>query len=151
VLFRSLVVAPLTSTLMSAVPVHNAGIASAINNAISRVGQPIVAALVFIVISGTFYATLAAATGIDVSDPSLRAAVQPLNPPAQTVSPELRAAARIASTQAFHVAALVSAGLLVAGAVVNYIGLGGDRANQSTSVQADEPGGASSGGSSSSD
>jgi hypothetical protein len=94
---------------------------------------------VFIVLSGTFYATLAAATGMDVSDPSLRAAVQPLNPPAQTVSPELRAAARIASTQAFHLAALVSAGLLVAGAIVNYIGLGGDRANQSTSAQPDEP------------
>jgi EmrB/QacA subfamily drug resistance transporter len=140
----TLVVAPLTSTLMSAVPVHNAGVASAINNAISRVGQPIVAALVFIVISGTFYAALAAATGMDVSDPSLRAAVQPLNPPAQTVSPELRAAARIASTQAFHVAALVSGGLLVAGAIVNYVGLGGDRANQATSDQPPEPGRAAS-------
>jgi hypothetical protein len=140
----TLVVAPLTSTLMSAVPVHNAGIASAINNAISRVGQPIVAALVFIVISGTFYAALAAATGMDVSDPSLRAAVQPLNAPASTVSPELQAAARIASTQAFHVAALVSAGLLVAGAIVNYVGLGGDRANQATSADAPELGRASS-------
>jgi hypothetical protein len=122
------------------VPVRNAGIASAINNAISRVGQPIVAALVFIVISGTFYAALAAATGQDISNPELRAAVQPLNVPAQTASPELRAAARIASTQAFHLAALVSAGLLVAGAIVNYIGLGGERANQSTSAGPDEPG-----------
>ena len=54
-----MVVAPLTSTLMSSVPTGNAGVASAINNAISRVGQPLLAALIFVVVSGTFYATLA--------------------------------------------------------------------------------------------
>src|SRR6185369_17428042 len=45
----SLLVAPLTTGLMNSVPVRNAGLASAINNALSRVGQPLVAAVVFIV------------------------------------------------------------------------------------------------------
>src|ERR1044071_576117 len=52
----ALMVAPLTTGLMSSIPTKNAGIASAINNALSRVGQPLVAAVVFIVLSGAFYA-----------------------------------------------------------------------------------------------
>jgi EmrB/QacA subfamily drug resistance transporter len=120
----SLVVAPLTSTLMSSVPVHNAGVASAINNAVSRVGQPIVAALIFIVVSGAFYAALAShVTGVDANSAAIRKEVQPLNPPASSAPPQLVGAAREASTDAFHLAALVSAGLLTAGAVVNYFGL----------------------------
>jgi predicted MFS family arabinose efflux permease len=120
----SLVVAPLTSTLMSSVPVHNAGVASAINNAISRVGQPIVAAIIFIVVSGAFYAALAShVPGVDANSAAIRKAVQPLNPPASSAPAPVVAAARDASTDAFHLAALVSAGLLTAGAVVNYVGL----------------------------
>ena len=57
----SLVVAPLTTTLMGSVPVSNAGLASAINNAVSRVGQPLLSALIFVVVSGAFYAALAGA------------------------------------------------------------------------------------------
>ena len=119
----SLVVAPLTSTLMGSVPVRNAGLASAINNAISRVGQPILAALIFVVVTGSFYATLAAVAGVDASDPGLRSQVQPLNPPAASVPETVQAAARQASTDAYHLAALVSASLLVAGAAANWVGL----------------------------
>lgn len=125
----SLVVAPLTASLMSSVPTRNAGIASAINNAISRVGQPIVGALIFIVVSGAFYATLASRVpGVDPGSPALRREVQPLNVPGEATSPQLALAAREASTDAFHLAALVAAGLLVAGAAANYVGLRGDRA-----------------------
>ncbi len=120
----SLVVAPLTSTLMSSVPVRNAGVASAINNAVSRIGQPILLALVFVVISGTFYASLASAVpGLDPQDPSLREQVQPLNPPKAGTPPEVAQAAQTASTDAFHLAVLVCAGLLVAGAAANWYGL----------------------------
>jgi len=120
----SLVVAPLTSTLMSSVPVHNAGLASAINNAISRVGQPILAAVIFIVVSGAFYSALAAhGSGVDPSSPEIRREFQPLNPPASSAPPQLAAAAREASTDAFHLAAIVGALLLVTGAAVNYVGL----------------------------
>jgi EmrB/QacA subfamily drug resistance transporter len=120
----SLVVAPLTTTLMGSVPVRNSGLASAINNAISRVGQPLLAAVIFIVISGTFYATLARQVpGLDPNSASIRHDIQPLNQPVAGVSPELVIASRAASTDAFHLAALVGAGLLFGGAVVNRVGL----------------------------
>jgi EmrB/QacA subfamily drug resistance transporter len=124
----SLVVAPLTTTLMGSVPVRNSGLASAINNAISRVGQPLLAAVIFIVISGSFYGTLAAKVpGLDPNSEAIHHDVQPLNPPAAEVTPELAAASREASTDAFHLAALVGAGLLFGGSIVNGVGLSGRR------------------------
>ena len=120
----SLLVAPLTTALMGSVPVRNAGIASAINNALSRVGQPLIGAAVFIVVSGSFYATIAAAVpGTDPSSPELRAQYEAFHPPPEDAPPELAAAAKAASTDAFHLAAIVGAGLMVAGAVVNAVGL----------------------------
>jgi EmrB/QacA subfamily drug resistance transporter len=125
----SLVVAPLTSTLMGSIPVRNAGLGSAINNAISRVGQPLLSAVIFIVVSGSFYATLADhAPGIDPSSPEVRRELQPLNPPPGDTPDEVRAAVREASTDAFHLAALVGAVLLLAGAAVNGVGLRGQPA-----------------------
>ena len=120
----SLVVAPLTSTLMGSIPVRNAGLAAAINNALSRVGQPLLSALIFIVVTATFYASVAAQVpGFDAASSADRGLVQPLNAPSAGVEPALVAAARLASTEAFHLAALVCAGLLVAGAAVNAWGL----------------------------
>jgi hypothetical protein len=120
----SLIVAPLTSTLMGSVPVRNAGIGSAINNAVSRVGQPLLSAVIFIVVSGAFYATLGdLVPGTDPTSPELRAQVQPLNAPRADTPADLRAAARVASTDAFHLAAVVCAVLLTAGAAVNWFGL----------------------------
>jgi EmrB/QacA subfamily drug resistance transporter len=120
----SMVVAPLTSTLMSSVPVSNAGIASAINNAISRVGQPLLSAVIFIVITASFYSSLAAKVpGLNPNDPALRTAVQPLNQPVAGTDPAVVAAAREASTDAYREAMVVGAILLVGGAVVNFVGL----------------------------
>jgi hypothetical protein len=114
----------LTSTLMNSVPTRNAGLASAINNAISRVGQPLLAAVIFIVVTASFYSSLAAAVpGLDPNDPSLRASIQPLNKPPAGTPPAVVAAANEASTDAFHLAVLVSAGLMAAGAAVNFVGL----------------------------
>jgi hypothetical protein len=119
----SLLVAPLTTALMGSVPVRNSGIASAINNALSRVGQPLVAAAVFIAVSGTFYAALASAVpGTDPNAPELRA-YDALNPPPKGAPVELVEATKVASTAAYHTAVIVSALLLVAGAVVNAVGL----------------------------
>jgi EmrB/QacA subfamily drug resistance transporter len=120
----SLVVAPLTSTLMSSIPVRNAGLGSAINNALSRVGSPFITAAVFIVVSGAFYASLAGAVpNLDPSSAALRASIQPLSVPPATASAVLVAAARSASTDAFRLAAVASAALLVLGAIVNFVGL----------------------------
>jgi predicted MFS family arabinose efflux permease len=117
----ALVVAPLTSTLMSSVPVGRAGLASAINNALSRVGQPLASAAIFILITDRFYASLVASVpGLDPRSGDLRAAVQPLNAPDPSVGAAIEQAARLASTDSFHAAILVVAGLLLAGAWVNW-------------------------------
>lgn len=120
----SLLVAPLTTALMGSVPVRNAGIASAINNALSRVGQPLIGAAVFIVVSGAFYATIAAALpGADAGSPELRAKYEAFHRPPADASPALVAAAKAASTDAYHLAAIVGATLMFAGAAVNAVGL----------------------------
>ena len=120
----ALLVAPLTTALMGSVPVRNAGLGSAINNAISRVGSPLVSAALFIVISATFYPTLARLVpGVDVDDPTVRQQVQPLTRPPADADPTLADAAREASTDAFRLAMLASAVLLAAGAAINAAGI----------------------------
>jgi EmrB/QacA subfamily drug resistance transporter len=120
----ALVVAPLTTALMGSIPVGNAGIGSAINNAISRVGQPLVLALLFVVISGTFYASLSSGVpGLDVSSPEVQAQVQPLNPSDPALGPQVATASVEASTGSFHLAMLATAALLAAGALTNALGL----------------------------
>ena len=120
----SLVVAPLTSTLMGSVPVERAGLASAINNALSRVGQPLLSAGIFILITDRFYASLASrVAGLDPYSHELRGSVEPLNAPAASLDPAIAAAARLASAEAFHATILVVSALLVGGAIVNWVGL----------------------------
>ncbi|CAN5803351.1 MFS transporter [soil metagenome] len=120
----TLVVAPLTTALMASIPVANAGLGSAINNAVSRVGQPLVLAILFVLISATFYERLGdLAPDLDSGAAAVREAFQPLNPPTAGATPELRAAAADASTASFHLAMLVTAILLLAGALTNALGL----------------------------
>jgi hypothetical protein len=116
-----IMVAPLTTALMTSVPSQNSGVASAVNNAISRVGPQLAGALIFVAIAASFYHGIAA-RGIDTSAPDFRSRVAPLNEPAGE-SAAVRRAAREASTDAFHIAMLISAGLLLAGAAVNAVGI----------------------------
>jgi hypothetical protein len=113
-------VAPLTTALMTSVPVQNSGVASAINNAISRVGPQLAGALIFVFITANFYAYLASRLSIDVSDSAFRSRVSPLNTP---LDPQLIGVVRDASTSSFHIAMLVGAVLLLAGALVNAVGI----------------------------
>ena len=115
----TMMVTPLVTALMASVPVANSGLASAINNAISRIGPQLVGAVLFVAITSVFYAGLETRVpGLDASSAAVRQQVSPMNPP-RDADPALAAAAREASTDAFHLAMLVAAGLLVAGAAVN--------------------------------
>jgi hypothetical protein len=116
----SIMVAPLTTALMRSVPGRQAGLASAINNAISRVGPQLAGALIFVIVTASFYGALAARVpGLDVNSPQVRSEYAPLNPPPASADPATVTAVRDASTDAFHLAMLVSAALLVVGAAVN--------------------------------
>ena len=120
----AIMVAPLTTALMRSIPGRQAGVGSAINNAISRVGPQLAGALIFIVVTASFYAAMATLVpGLDVSSPEVRAAIPPLNQPAAGVPPDQVDAARIASTQAFNLAMIGNAILLVMGAATNFFGI----------------------------
>ena len=119
----AIMVAPLTTALMSSVPVRHAGVASAVNNAISRIGPQLAGAAVFIAVTAGFYAAVGQSSGRDTTDPDVRAMIAPLNAPAEDAPTDLADAARAASADAFHRAMLLAAGLLVAGAVVNGAGI----------------------------
>jgi len=120
----AIMVAPLTTALMRSVPGRQAGIASAINNAISRVGPQLAGALIFIVVTASFYTILGSLVpGLDVNSPAVRAAIPPLNQPAATVPQDQVEAARIASTTAFHLAMVGTALLLAVGAATNFFGI----------------------------
>ncbi|MEX1168902.1 MAG: MFS transporter [Chloroflexota bacterium] len=129
----SMVVAPLTSTLMNSIPGRFSGLGSAINNSISRVGQPLLGAIIFIAISASFYGSLAAkAPSLDTGSGDVRAAFQPLNPAPGGATPGQVTAATQASIDAFHLAMLVVAVLLAIGALVSWYGLrdGATRADE---------------------
>jgi EmrB/QacA subfamily drug resistance transporter len=120
----TVMVAPLTTALMNSVPERNSGIASAINNAISRVGPLLAGAVVFIAITAAFYSGLQQRVdGLNVDDPAVRRTFAPLNAPAADVPAAQARAANGASTDAFHLAMLIAAALCAAGAVTNGIGI----------------------------
>jgi hypothetical protein len=129
----AMMVAPLTTALMTSVPVRNSGVASAINNAISRVGPQLAGAVIFVAITASFYNGMAARLpGTDPSDPQLRKDYPPLLVP-KTNDPKA-IASRDQSTEAFHLATLIAAGLCAAGALVNFIGI-----NDEVALRAGKP------------
>ena len=132
----AIMVAPLTTALMTSVPAHNSGVASAINNCISRVGPQLAGAAIFIAITSSFYAAVnQKAPELHVDQPSVRAQISPLSQPSSaengaavlsTDAAQRQAeleAIRDASASALHLAMLVGAGLLFAGALVNAVGI----------------------------
>lgn len=120
----SMVVAPLTNALMGSVPGRFSGLGSAINNSISRVGQPLIGVIIFIAVSATYYASLATrAPDLDTSKGDVRTGFQPLNPAPPGATADQLTAATQASIDAFHLAMIVVAALLVVGGLVSWYGL----------------------------
>ncbi len=132
----TIMVAPLTTALMNSVPERNSGIASAINNAISRVGPLLAGALIFVAITGAFYSGMQSRIpSLNVDDPAIRRDFAPLNQPAGSVPEAQARAANDASIDAFHLAMLIAALLCAAGAAVNGVGI----RNQPTARETDAP------------
>jgi EmrB/QacA subfamily drug resistance transporter len=145
----AVLVAPLSTALMGSVPPRRAGIASAINNAVSRAGAPLAAAILFVTLSASFYPAIAGLLpGMDVTTDAFRAAVQPLTAPEDALGAAVATAAREASTSSFHLVAVVTAVLFATGAVVAWLGLrpGVAGAEEVERVDAARPGADSAGG-----
>ncbi|HSM38190.1 MAG TPA: MFS transporter [Candidatus Limnocylindrales bacterium] len=124
----SILVAPLTTALMTSVPIGNSGLASAINNAISRIGPVLAGAVVFIAVSASFYAGVEERLpGIDTSSPEVRAELRPLRLPTD-VPPQTERAALEASTDAFRLAMLIAGLLCAIGAAANWVGIRDEQA-----------------------
>jgi EmrB/QacA subfamily drug resistance transporter len=130
----AMTVAPLTATVLNGVASAEAGIASAVNNAVARVAGLLGTAAVGSVLAARFAASLAADLhGVRLGR-AARAAVLAarhlsLGRPALGGVPARQAqaidrAANAASVTGFHVAVAVAAGLLVLGGLVGAFGIG---------------------------
>jgi EmrB/QacA subfamily drug resistance transporter len=120
----TIMVTPLVTALMGSVPQERSGLGSAINNAISRIGPQLLGAVLFVAITASFYSGLQSRVPeLGLSDPAVRQVLAPLNPPKGGtgifVSDAVARAARDSSTDAFHLAMVVAAALLLAGAAAN--------------------------------
>src|SRR5439155_21712366 len=130
-----IMVTPLATALMTSVPKHNSGVASAINNAISRVGPQLAGAVIFVAIASSFYSGLGSRVpGLPVRSDQVRSHIAPLNRPdagdrfritgdGTVTGRALIKPAKEASTHSFHVAMLIGALMLMAGAAVNGFGI----------------------------
>jgi hypothetical protein len=87
--------------------------------------------LIFVAVSGTFYAALSTlAPDLDLTSAAVRAGFPPLNPPrVEATAAHIEAAAR-ASIDAFHQAMAVAAGLVAIGGAVSWVGLRETRPRQ---------------------
>jgi EmrB/QacA subfamily drug resistance transporter len=129
----SATVAPLTATVLDSVEERHVGIASGVNNGISRVAGLLAIAVLGAVISASFGAQIDSNLGGRPLDPAATAAVseakeQPLAVPAATRLPpaeatRVRAAAADASTSAFHLGVLIAGLLMIAGGIFAGIGI----------------------------
>ena len=130
-------VAPLTTTVMSAVPDRHAGAASGINNAVARVGGMLAVALLGAVAVGVFGAALDRRLAALQAPPEVRSALHAqagslaeARVPAQVVGAERERLARAVAesfVSSFRVSALTAAGLALLSAFCAWLTIGGGR------------------------
>ncbi len=129
----SMTVAPLTATVLADADEHNAGIASAVNNAVARTAGLVAIAAVGTLVAAQFSHSLESRLGPSASRPEVARAVkqaekQPLavvkttgSPPA--VARRVQRSARDASVSAFRLGMGISAGLVALGGVLALVGI----------------------------
>ena len=108
----ALLVAPITATALSSAPTEYAGVASGVNSTISRLGNLLAVAVVGLVVSLVFAASVGDTNAVPLA--------------AGVVDPELRDG----SIDAFRVAMLVTAGLAFAGAAIGALRISNAEARQ---------------------
>jgi EmrB/QacA subfamily drug resistance transporter len=129
----SMTVAPLTATVLDSVSPNRVGIASGVNNGVSRVAGLLAIAVLGAVISAHFGARLDSELGARPLGPAAASAVeeakeQPLGVP-ETEEVGTREAGRIvaasseASTSAFHLGALLAGVLMILGGIAAGVGI----------------------------
>jgi EmrB/QacA subfamily drug resistance transporter len=129
----SMTVAPLTATVLDSVAPNRVGIASGVNNGVSRVAGLLAIAVLGAVISAHFGARLDSELGARPLSPAAVSAVaeakeQPLGvPKTEEVgvreAPRIVAAASDASTSAFHLGTLLAGVLMILGGIAAGIGI----------------------------
>jgi EmrB/QacA subfamily drug resistance transporter len=129
----AMTVAPLTATVLADADENNAGIASAVNNAIARVASLIAIAAVGAVVASAFGSALRDELGASARLPEVERAIkeaekQPLArvvvkdvPP--PVRAEVAAGSLDASVKAFHVAMGIATALVALGGVLGLVGI----------------------------
>ena len=123
----SMTVAPLTNTVLGAVPQHNAGVASGANNAISRIAGLLAIAAVGAVVASQFGSELDRRVAGRELSPTEQAAIRsvkdrPLSGGAAR-APELDRAIEAASVDAYRWGLGVGGGLMMLGGVISLVGI----------------------------
>ena len=122
----SMVVAPLTATVLADADEHNAGIASALNNAIARVAGLIAIAAIGAMVAAQYGGRLEDALGPAAQRPAVAAQIETLRDRPFTVdapNPAVRAAQAEASVDSFHFGAMIAAILVALGGLLGLLGI----------------------------
>jgi EmrB/QacA subfamily drug resistance transporter len=138
-------VAPLTATVLDSVAERRVGIASGVNNGVSRVAGLLAIAVLGAVISAHFGARLDANLGSRPLTPAAAntvadAKTQPLAvPDTESLPPReagrVRTASESASTSAFHLGVLIAALLMILGGIASGFGIQDPRKAATTSSE----------------